>query len=176
MTRLHVTTKAHQWIDKVVNQDCIAIDATAGNGNDTLYLSQRAKMVFAFDIQPEALEKTRLRCNNQAQVQLILDSHENIHQYVSSFDVLVFNLGYLPNSDSLIATQAASTLLALENNLPYLTKKGHLLITFYRRHPGGNEEYNIVSSYLKTQPELMLLETYTYEEELAPVFLIFQKC
>lgn len=175
MKRIHVTTKAHQWMDKVVNKDSIAVDATAGNGNDTLYLSQRAKMVFAFDIQQEALEKTSLRCKDQTNTQLIHDSHENIHHYVSSFDVLVFNLGYLPNTDSLIATQAASTLLALQNNLPYLTKKGHLLITFYRRHLGGNEEYNIVSAYLKTRPELVLLETYTYEEVLAPLFQIFQK-
>ena len=175
MKQLHVTTKAHQWMDKVVTKDVIAVDATAGNGNDTLKLSTLAKQVIAFDVQEIAVIKTRIKTQDKTNVSVVLDSHENIHKYVSSFDILVFNLGYLPNSESTLATLAQTTIKALETNLPYLTKKGHLLITFYRRHPGGNEEYESVSDYLKTVDDLTCIETYTYDEELAPVFQIYQK-
>jgi len=173
--QLHVTTKAHQWMDKVVTKDSIAVDGTAGNGNDTLKLATLAKQVYAFDIQEIAVIKTKIKTQDKINVTVILDSHENIHRYVSAFDVLVFNLGYLPNSESNLTTQTETTIKALETNLPYLTKKGHLLITFYRRHPGGNEEYESVSDYLKTVNDLVCLETYTYDEDLAPVFQIFQK-
>jgi hypothetical protein len=175
MSKLHVTTKAHQWMDKVITKDMIAVDGTAGNGNDTLKLSNLAKQVFAFDIQEIAIIKTRIRTQDKTNVSVILDSHENIHRHVGSFDVLVFNLGYLPNSESTLATQTQTTIRALEANLPYLTKKGHLLITFYRRHPEGCEEYEAVSSYLQSNNDLVCLETYTYDEDLAPIFQIYQK-
>jgi len=175
MKRLHVTTKAHQWMEKVVRPDHIAVDATAGNGNDTLKLSQLAKQVFAFDIQELAVIQTRIRCQDRSNVTVFLESHEHIHQRVPAFEVLVFNLGYLPNSEQTLSTQTETTLKALETNLPYLKQKGHLLITYYRRHPGGNEEYLKVSDYLSRQAGLTCLERYTYDEELAPVFEIFQK-
>ena len=47
MSRLHVTTKAHQWMNQIENPESIVVDATAGNGNDTLFLSKLAKEVFA---------------------------------------------------------------------------------------------------------------------------------
>jgi hypothetical protein len=175
VSKLHVTTKAHQWMDKVVTKDQIAVDGTAGNGNDTLKLSTLAKQVFAFDIQEIAVIKTRIRTQDQTNVSVILGSHEHIYRYVPTFNVLVFNLGYLPNSESTLATHAQTTIKALEINLPYLTKKGHLLITFYRRHPGGNEEYEAVSAYLGSNNDLVCLDRYTYDEELAPVFQIYQK-
>ncbi len=175
MSRLHVTTKAHQWMSLIVRADSIVVDATAGNGNDTLFLSKLAKEVTAFDIQSEAIEKARQRCASLTNVHFICESHEKIFEFVKSFDVLIFNLGYLPNSESPISTQGSTTLNALKINLPYLSKKGYLLITYYRKHPGGNEEYELVSSFLESHPQLDHLETYTYDEDLSPVFQIFQK-
>jgi len=175
MKRLHVTTKAHQWMEKVVLPNHIAVDATAGNGNDTLKLSHLAKQVIAYDIQELAVIQTQIRCQDRPNVSVLLESHEYIHRTVPAFDVLVFNLGYLPNSEQTLSTQTETTLKALENNLPFLNQKGHLLITYYRRHPGGNEEYSKVSDYLSRQDTLTCLERYTYDEDLAPVFEIFQK-
>jgi len=175
MSRLHVTTKAHQWLSKIISPQDVCVDATAGNGNDTLYMAGLAKKVYAFDIQPEAIEKTKIRCADCPNVTLILDSHERIPDTVSDYQVLVFNLGYLPNTDSPVITSAQTTLNALDNCLPSLTKKGHLLITYYRRHPGGLEEYERVSAFLKTRSDLELLDDYTYDEDLAPVFQLFRK-
>jgi methylase of polypeptide subunit release factors len=175
MNRLHVTTKAHQWMTKIVKPDDVVVDATAGNGNDTLFLSKLAKEVIAFDVQQEAIDNTQQRCIHQSNVRTFCVSHVSIFEVVETFDVLVFNLGYLPNSDSTLCTQTSTTLTALKNNLPHLNKKGHLLITYYRKHPGGNDEYEAVSSFLAHDSGLECLETYTYDDDLAPVFQIFQK-
>lgn len=42
-----------------VLEDDTIIDATAGNGNDTLLLARLASFVFGFDIQKEALDNTK---------------------------------------------------------------------------------------------------------------------
>ena len=52
---------AHDFLAEVVTQDDIVVDATMGNGHDTLFLSKLAKKVYAFDIQEQALEKTQER-------------------------------------------------------------------------------------------------------------------
>ena len=52
---------AHTFLAEVVTKEDIVVDATMGNGHDTLFLAQLAKQVYAFDIQEQALEKTRKR-------------------------------------------------------------------------------------------------------------------
>ena len=52
---------AHDFLAEVVTQDDIVVDATMGNGHDTLFLAKLAKKVYAFDIQEQALEKTQER-------------------------------------------------------------------------------------------------------------------
>ena len=52
---------AHDFLAEVVTQDDIVVDATMGNGHDTLFLAKLAKQVYAFDIQEQALEKTQER-------------------------------------------------------------------------------------------------------------------
>ena len=62
----------------------ICIDATMGNGNDTVLLSRLAGengRVLAFDIQKQALEHTEERLKKDdcpENYQLFLDSHENM--------------------------------------------------------------------------------------------------
>ena len=52
---------AHDFLAEVVTKDDIVVDATMGNGHDTLFLAKLAKQVYAFDIQEKALEKTQER-------------------------------------------------------------------------------------------------------------------
>ena len=175
MSREHITTHAHRFIDKVLAKDMIAVDATAGNGYDTLYLAQRAKWVMAFDIQPKALEMTRQRTLGCINVKLILDSHANIAKHVSAMSLIVFNLGYLPHGDPTIITQTSSTLEALKNAIPLLADRGHLLLTGYRGHPGGMDETLQAIAFLSAHPSLHVVDAYTYDEPLAPLFMAFQK-
>jgi tRNA A58 N-methylase Trm61 len=75
---------AHASVQRAVKPGSVAVDATAGNGNDTLFLAGlvgTSGLVLAFDIQPEALEKTRAVLENAklaARVRLFLTGHENI--------------------------------------------------------------------------------------------------
>lgn len=175
MSREHITTHAHRFIDKVISKDMIAVDATAGNGYDTLYLAQRAKAVIAFDIQPQAIETTRQRTRELTNVTLVLDSHTHLAKYVTAMDLIVFNLGYLPHGDPTIITKTSSTLDALKAAIPLLRDRGHLLITGYRGHPGGLDETLQAVAYLSAHPELHVMDAYTYDEPLAPLFMAFQK-
>ena len=89
------------------------IDATMGNGHDTLFLCELAGkegQVLAFDIQKQALESTRALLKSEGMEQkarLILDSHENMAKYTdeASVDGICFNFGYLPGSDHALPTQ-----------------------------------------------------------------------
>lgn len=81
----------------------VAVDFTMGNGNDTRWLSDAVGPtghVYSFDIQPLALERTRALLESSGcanNYTLILDSHENVLDYVSApICAGVFNLGYLP--------------------------------------------------------------------------------
>ena len=71
-------------IQRAVTPGSLVVDATAGNGNDTLFLASLvgpAGLVLAFDIQPEALANTRAaleKAKLTARVRLFLTGHENI--------------------------------------------------------------------------------------------------
>ena len=84
---------AHDFLAQVITKDDIVVDATMGNGHDTLFLAKLAKQVFAFDIQEQALEKTRQRIQEAGftNVELILQGHETVDQYVSDVKAAIFN-------------------------------------------------------------------------------------
>ena len=75
---------AHASVQRAVTPGSLVVDATAGNGNDTLFLAGLVGptgLVLAFDIQPDALQNTRTaleKANLAAQVRLFLTGHENI--------------------------------------------------------------------------------------------------
>lgn len=147
----------HQSLQLVVKEGAFCIDATAGKGNDTLFLAKLAGdsgRVLAMDIQPAALEKTEELLNkNQMthRVQLILDGHENISQYAKpeSVDCIVFNLGYLPGGDHTIATKAETTLQALKQSLNLLKPLGIISLAVYHGGDTGFVEKDAVLAWLK---------------------------
>ena len=119
----------------------VAIDFTMGNGNDTLTLSKIAKKVYSFDIQETALINTRKLINDIDNVELILDS-------LQSFDMGVFNLGYLPQGDHEITTKVSTSLIAIDKAVRCLNKKGHLFIVVYIGHPEGEKESLKIDEYV----------------------------
>jgi len=142
----------HQQLKAHLNPDSIAIDATMGNGFDTLFLAKHCKEVYAFDIQKAALNKTKdlLKKETLNNVKLIHDSHEFMALHtVSNVDVVVFNLGYLPSHDKSITTKKESSLEAIQQSLTLLNTGGLLAITFYPGHKEGSEEIAFIMPYLK---------------------------
>lgn len=152
------------WCQAVIRAQAkrggIYIDATAGNGNDTLLLCELAGeegQVLAFDVQEEALRRTqelleRHGCVERAE--LVLDGHEHMDRYVKpcTADLVCFNFGYLPGGDHKIATGPKTSLAAVEKGLIILKKGGMMSLCIYSGGDTGFEEKNRLLDYLKTLP------------------------
>ena len=146
---------AHDFLAQVITQEDIVVDATMGNGHDTLFLAKLAKQVYAFDIQEQALEKTsqRLQEAGLTNVELLLQGHENVDQFVREVKAAIFNLGYLPSADKSIITQPQTTLEALDKLCHMLVKGGRIAIMIYYGHDGGDIERDAVLNYVSQLPQ-----------------------
>ena len=146
---------AHDFLAQVITQEDIVVDATMGNGHDTLFLAKLAKQVYAFDIQEQALEKTsqRLQEAGLTNAELILQGHETVDQFVTEVKAAIFNLGYLPSADKSIITQPQTTLEALDKLCQMLVKGGRIAIMIYYGHEGGDIERDAVMDFVSQLPQ-----------------------
>ena len=146
---------AHDFLAQVISQEDIVVDATMGNGHDTLFLAKLAKQVYAFDIQEQALEKTSQRIQEAglSNVDLILQGHETVDQFVREVKAAIFNLGYLPSADKSIITQPQTTIEALDKLCQMLIKGGRIAIMIYYGHEGGDIERDAVMDYVSQLPQ-----------------------
>lgn len=151
---------AHHLASTLLQPGEIAVDATAGNGNDTVFLAAlvgACGKVYAFDIQAEALQRTQEKLRESrlaSQVQLIHDGHQHLKKYIKEpVAVVLFNLGYLPGGCKQLVTKPTTTLQALEQAVCLLKISGIVCLTVYTGHPGGYEEWETVANYLKTLPQ-----------------------
>lgn len=146
-----MTSLSHLLLADLVTKDDVVVDATMGNGKDTLFLSRMASRVYAFDIQDEAISATRALLEKHAatNVDLILDSHTNITNYVRRFKGVIFNLGYLPGGDPHVTTRHETTVLAIDRLLP-LIESGFMLIVCYPGHTEGKRETDAIARRLET--------------------------
>ena len=143
------------FLDKIVQKGDIVIDATMGNGYDTIYLGNLVGengKVYAFDVQEEAIKSTKKkveRDNMTERVELILDGHQNLDKYVKEeVSCVVFNLGYLPRAKHVVITKPDTTLEAIKKSLKLLKPNGIISIAAYICHEGGLEEKNYICEYL----------------------------
>lgn len=129
---------------------CVIIDATCGNGHDTLALAEsQPSKLYGFDIQQQAVDNTidLLKANgyesrlDNGTISIICDSHGNMQKHVNEpADLIVFNLGYLPGGDKTITTSIQETRSAIMSSLKLLNKDGLLCITMYSGHAEGLAE------------------------------------
>ncbi len=131
-----------------------AVDATLGGGGDAQALCELVGaqgVVYGFDIQPEALRRTRARLEAaglSARARLYCASHANMAQYVTSpIDAAVFNLGWLPGGDHALTTHVDSTLAALDAALSLLRPGGLITICAYPGHAEGARELEAVLAW-----------------------------
>jgi predicted methyltransferase len=148
---------SHELVRKVVQPGDIVVDATMGNGNDTLFLANLVGdcgKVFAFDVQQLALDNTKKKLIDAGvfdRTELILDGHQNIDKYApNGIKAVMFNLGYLPKGDHSIGTKAVTTIAAVEKCLEMLCKEGIVMIVIYYGGDSGFEEKNSVMEYFKS--------------------------
>lgn len=145
---------SHDLFKQHIKRGAFVIDATVGNGHDTVFLAKlvgEKGKVIGFDIQKKAIINTRKRLSEAGlidRVELYQTGHENLELYLKEQpDGILFNLGYLPGSDKQIITQKETTLAAVKSGLRLLKKKGIMVLVIYTGHPGGKEEEQALLSY-----------------------------
>ena len=180
-TLLHrVLPFSKRLIEKTVLPGETVIDATAGNGNDTLFLAEHVGEdghVYAFDIQQQALDATATRLNHlNNRVTLIWDSHANVDKYVQGpVSCAMFNLGYLPHGEDLsVVTKPNTTIEAIHKMLGLLKKDGIITISVYDGHEGGVEERDALLTYVKSlhQSEVHVARYELVNQRKNPPFLL----
>src|SRR4051812_25026537 len=119
-------SQSHKFVEERVREGDIVIDATVGNGHDTLFLAGlvgTAGAVYGFDIQEQALANARERIDHQLgasrfDIHLLRRSHADMLQAIpeklhGQTAAIMFNLGYLPGAGHGMVTRPESTVPAL---------------------------------------------------------------
>ncbi|MDF2985581.1 MAG: putative rRNA methylase [Eubacterium sp.] len=149
--------QSHQIVSSIVEKGDLVIDATAGNGNDTVFLAGligKEGSVYSFDIQQSALNATQQKLMEKQlddKVRLIHDGHQNIKNYISEpVKAVMFNLGYLPGGDHSIGTKGNTTIEAIKASMELLAVHGIISIVVYYGGDSGFDEKNEVMDFIKT--------------------------
>jgi len=148
--------QAHDLIAGVLEQGDAAVDATLGNGHDTLFLARcvgRAGKVFGFDVQQAAVGNAGKRLDDAGVdsgcYALFCESHADMALHITTkVKAVMFNLGYLPGGDKKIITQAHSTVAALSAAIESLSCGGILTVMCYPGHDGGADEADLVTNFV----------------------------
>jgi SAM-dependent methyltransferase len=149
----------HFFLKGRVGEGARVVDATCGNGQDTLLLAElvgSTGRVWAFDIQAEALTRTgeRLAAAGLAsRVTLVPAGHERLAGFVTEpLQAVIFNLGYLPAGDRAVRTAAETTVAALQQAAALLMSGGFILAAVYTGHDGGEEEWQALREWSAALP------------------------
>lgn len=144
---IKITKLTHRLVAPALRDGDTAVDATAGNGRDTLFLARLVGpqgRVYAFDVQEKALRRTAAaleRENLRSRVVLIQAGHERMADYVeNTAAVVMFNLGYLPGGGREITTRYETTVSALVQASSLLSHGGLISLVLYPGYPGGKTE------------------------------------
>ncbi len=150
-----MTEFAHYLIGQVLQEGDTVIDATCGNGHDTVFLANRvgpSGQVFAFDIQEQAVLHTKERLMQLGiaeRVTLIHETHAKLLFYVREpVKVIVFNLGYLPGGNKEITTMRDTSMVAIQHGLELLQKGGLLVVVVYPGHDEGKIEQREIDPWV----------------------------
>lgn len=160
----HLRDLSRAFVGQAVKPGDWALDGTAGNGHDTLFLAGLvgdAGKVFAFDVQKSSLEKTlaRLEATGVAhRCQFCLDGHEQMAENLPAeclgrLKAGMFNFGYLPGSDRKITTKVKTSVEAVSRLLDYICPGGVISLHLYAGHSGGANEVKAITALCEELPE-----------------------
>lgn len=176
---------AHSFISPALRPGTAVVDATAGNGRDTLFLASGvgpSGRVYAFDIQAKALEETGRKLKKAGldqRVKLINEGHQDMKQHIKEpVSAVMFNLGYLPGGDHGVITRAETTMAAMRAGLNLMLPGGRMSIIIYTGHPGAQQEREVVEGEaLSLSPTLFNVLRLTFWNRLqgAPVLIFIEK-
>ena len=187
VTDQRLTAAAASWIEAALFDGALALDATVGNGYDTLFLAHRVGpkgTVLGFDVQKAALAGARELLKfvgSLDRVSFIHDSHSQLTNYLpagAAIQGAMFNLGYLPRGNRQIFTRPDTTIMALRGVLANLAARGRITILVYRGHEEGILEYVEVRRFLEQlSDDEWIIEEFasTSDSPIAPRLFRIQK-
>jgi SAM-dependent methyltransferase len=144
--------QAHEAVALALRDGDLAIDATVGNGHDTIHLANcvgASGHVIGCDVQPIAIELARQRLASHGlddRVTLFESNHDQMNKKwlekltPRPLRVVMFNLGYLPGGDHAIRTTKRTTVDALEASYALLDPPGLISVVTYVGHRGAEAE------------------------------------
>ena len=145
---------AADYMLRTVREGDTVVDATMGNGKDTLFLAElvgESGRVHAFDVQAEAVERTRQRVEEAGyapRVSLHLAGHETMKQHVpSGVQAIMFNLGWLPGAGHAVTTLTDTTLAAAQAACDLIAPGGIVTICVYPGHDEGKRELAVLDQW-----------------------------
>jgi predicted methyltransferase len=155
---------AHTLATGALERGDVAVDATVGNGHDTVALARAVGpegRVYGVDVQAEAVASTRDRLRTEGLeegVTLVQAGHEHLPEHLpaavhGAVGAVTFNLGYLPGSDSDRTTRPDTTLQALEAATQILRPGGVATVVLYTGHAGGPAEAAAVDAWAADLPQ-----------------------
>lgn len=156
---------AHGYWSKLLVKDDIVIDATCGNGHDTLVLCKLLQHVdggilHAIDLQPIAIKNTQalLQTAFHGSIPTFVSFHQHCHSRFpealteASVKLIIYNLGYLPGGDKTATSQQDTTLTSVSEALKLLVSGGCVSITCYPGHPEGAREEAALLEFAQSLP------------------------
>ena len=148
---------AREILERVVRPGDAVIDATMGNGHDTVFLCRAAGpsgRVYAFDIQEQAVISTASLLRQEGLTEralLFCCGHEQMDLHVpEKVRAAVFNLGWLPGGNHGITTRWETTKEAVLKALDLLLPGGVLVICAYPGHAEGDRERTALTAFLSS--------------------------
>ncbi|QII83050.1 class I SAM-dependent methyltransferase [Jeotgalibaca arthritidis] len=174
---------SHSLLKECVIAGDLVIDATVGNGHDTILLASLVGpngSVIGFDIQEQAIQKTSeklLLTGLSQQVHLHQVGHQFIGDYLPSqkqVSAAIYNLGYLPGGDKSITTLKESTIESIKQLIPHLRIGALVVIVVYSGHPTGQEEKDALLGYLSSldQKDYAVLQYGFINQKNQPPFVV----
>ena len=146
----------HKFLSNHLKPGDFCIDATAGNGYDTVFLCNivgESGKILAMDIQQSAVDSTlkNLEENGFSNIaKVVCDSHSNIDRYAEpeSADCIVFNFGWLPGGSHDVFTRAETSIPAIEKSIDILKPGGVLSLCLYYGKNNGYSERDAILEYV----------------------------
>lgn len=174
-----ITDIAHLFLKEHLVPGDVVVDATCGNGNDTLFLAKLVTeqgVVHAYDIQEAAIVKTKELTKDHHNIIFHQISHEFID--IDNIKAVIFNLGYLPSGDKSITTMFNSTKNAILNLLTKYENNPKMLIVIvvYPGHDEGFKESEWLNEYLSNLESSFVVSKYQpINQHKAPYILLINK-
>ena len=146
---------AADYMIRTIREGDTVVDATMGNGKDTLFLCDlvgETGHVYAFDVQAEAVERTRERVREagfEDRTTLLLAGHETMAEHIKApVQAVMFNLGWLPGAQHIVTTKTDTTIKAVHAALELIGPGGIVTVCVYPGHEEGTRELEALKEYV----------------------------